>query len=188
MAAGTREFSPANSTIFGDLLVSTNFGISNGKLGFDFLLPSSACNNVPFTLGRGGSRGSPISTAPVARNKENPRFVKNCCWSKERYQILLIKCGIYVRSQVDPRVPNDSDGQKHGKSKVQGWLLKKEFSPANSTIFVDLLVSTNFGISNGKLGFDFLLPSSACNNVPFTLGHGGSRGSTHFSGSDGQKH
>ena len=41
---------------------------------------------------------------------------------------------------------------------------KKEHSPADSMIFVDFRVSTNFGVSNGKLGFDFLLPNSAFEN------------------------
>ena len=84
-----------------------------------------------------------ISAAPMARNTENPRFVK--------------------------------DG---------GW--KKEHSPA-TMIFADLRVSTNFGVSNGKLGFEFLLPTSASKICHFPqaadLGV-----PPHFSGSDGQKH
>ena len=35
---------------------------------------------------------------------------------------------------------------------------KKEHQSINSTIFVDLQVSTNFGVSNGKARLDFLLP------------------------------
>ena len=38
---------------------------------------------------------------------------------------------------------------------------KQEHSPANWTIFVDLWVSTNVGISNVKLRLDFLLLTSA---------------------------
>ena len=36
----------------------------------------------------------------------------------------------------------------------------EEYSFVNSTIFVDLWVSPNFGVSNGKLGLDFLLSDS----------------------------
>ena len=60
----------------------------------------------------------PISTAPMARNTENPKFLRHGCW-------------------------------------------KRKHSPANSMILVDLQVSTKFGVSNGKLGLDFLLPISA---------------------------
>ena len=30
------------------------------------------------------------------------------------YQLLLIKCAIYIRPRVDPGIPDDSDGQKYG--------------------------------------------------------------------------
>ena len=96
-----------------------NLGVSNGILGLEFLLPKFGLETVPFTLGRGWISGfPPISTAPMARNTENPRFFKDGCWSKEH-------------------------------------------SPANSMIFVDLRVSTNIGVSNGKLWIDFLLPNFA---------------------------
>ena len=48
--------------------------------------------------------------------------------------------------------------QTHRKSKIfDEWLLEKEAFTNNSMIFVDLQVSTNFGVSNGKLGLEFLL-------------------------------
>ena len=69
----------------------------------------------------------PFSTAPMARNTENPRCLKDGCW-------------------------------------------KQEHSPINSTIFVDLRVSTDFGVSNVKLGLGFLLPNSTYKICP--LGRG----------------
>ena len=39
MAVGKNEHSRANSMIFVDFQVCTNFGVSNRKLGLDFLLP-----------------------------------------------------------------------------------------------------------------------------------------------------
>ena len=78
---------------------------------------------------------------------------------------------------------NPSDDQKPGKSKVfthACW--KMEHSPANS-IFVDLRISTNFGVSNGKLGFDFLSPNSAYKMCHLTQGRG-----WNFNGCDGHKY
>ena len=49
---------------------------------------------------------------------------------------------------------------------------RKKKPPANSTIFVDSWVSTNFGVSNGNLRLDFLLPTSAYKMCHLALGHG----------------
>ena len=49
---------------------------------------------------------------------------------------------------------------------------RKKKPPANSTIFVDSRVSTNFGVSNGNLRLDFLLPTSAYKMCHLALGHG----------------
>ena len=68
----------------------------------------------------------------MARNTENPRFVKEGCW-------------------------------------------KNEHSPVISTIFVDLRVSTNSGVSNGKLRPDSLLPVSAYEMCHLYYAGGGSR-------------
>ena len=63
-----------------DLPVSTNFGVSNGKLGLDFLLSRSVERKSHLHETAGGSWGSPhFSTAPIARNTENPRFFKDGC-------------------------------------------------------------------------------------------------------------
>ena len=89
-----------------DMRVSINFGVSNGKVGLDFLLPNST------------------------------------------YQIC-----IYIRPRMDLGVPDDTENPKFFKDGC--W--KSEHSPANSIIFVDLRVSTNFSVYNGKLGLDFLI-------------------------------
>ena len=64
----------ANSMIFVDLSVSTNLGVSIGKLGFEFLLLNFCFFMCHLILGRGRSSGFAMSTAPMARNMENPRF------------------------------------------------------------------------------------------------------------------
>ena len=45
-----------------------------------------------------------------------------------------------------------------------------------------------FGVSNGKLGFENLLPNSASKLCYLHQAAGGSRGCSHFNGSDGEKH
>ena len=51
--------------IFVDLRVFPNFGISNGKLGVDFLLPNFSYRTCHLYSVAGGCRGSPISTTPI---------------------------------------------------------------------------------------------------------------------------
>ena len=103
-----------------------HFDISNGKLLLGLLLPNSAYKKCNLHKAAGGSRGSPpISTAPMARNTENPRFSgklleNGAYWQIARfsrfcgfpaistsptknwclvfcYQILLIKCAIHIK-------------------------------------------------------------------------------------------
>ena len=58
---------------------------------------------------------------------------------------------------MDLGVPDDTDGQSTENPKFfKDGCWKSEHSPANSMIFVDLRVSTNFSVYNGKLG-QFLL-------------------------------
>ena len=62
----------------------------------------------------------------------------------------LYQATIGSRSRDSPHF-NGSDGQKYGKSKNFSKIIarnRKEHSLANSTIIVDLYISTNFGVSN----------------------------------------
>ena len=98
--------------------------------------------------------GPPVSASPT----EN-WGLRTC------YQILLLNCAIYIRPRVDLGValistaPMARSTENPGCFKDGCW--KKQHSPASSTIFAVLRASTNFGVSNGNLGLDFLLPSSA---------------------------
>ena len=68
-----------------------HFDISNGKLLLGLLLPNSAYKRCHLHKAAGGSRGSPpISTAPMARNTENPRF----SWKTARKRSVLANCTI----------------------------------------------------------------------------------------------
>ena len=92
------------------------------------------------------------------------------------YQILLITCAVYVKPRVDLGFPPFYRLRWPETRKIQGFIEdgcgNKQHSPANSTIFVDLRVSTKFGVSNGIFGFDFLLPTFAFLNVPRALDRG----------------
>ena len=74
--------------------------------------------NVPFILGRGWISGfPPVSTAPMVRNTENPRFFnKDGCW-------------------------------------------RNEYS-------LELRLSTNFSVSNGKIGVGFSVPKCVIYSRP----------------------
>ena len=56
-------------------------------------------------------------------------------WYISISKFFFIKEGIYIKQQIDPGVPDDSDSQKYRKSNGY-W--QREFSPANSIIIVDL--------------------------------------------------
>ena len=167
----------------------------NGKLGLDFLLLNSA--RKMWYLGV-----RLISTAPMARNTENPRFFKDGCWNKVHsrqivhdfrgfvglyqfsifcYQILLIKYAIYIGPRVDLGVHSISTAPMARNTEnprfFKDGCWNKEHSQENSMILVDLRVSTNFGVSNVELGLDFLLLNSANKMWHLYEVEGGSRGS-----------
>ena len=80
---------------FGSL--AEHFDISNGKLLLGLLLPNSAYKRCHLHKAAGGSRGSPpISTAPMARNTENPRF----SWKTARKRSVLANCTIFAVLRV----------------------------------------------------------------------------------------
>ena len=75
-----KKKSPANSTIFVDLWISINSGVSSRKLVLNFYYVIQFFNMCSLSLYIyyvvGGSRGSFISIILMARNTENPRFFK----------------------------------------------------------------------------------------------------------------
>ena len=101
-----------------------------------------------------GPRGSPISTAPMVRNTENLKIFKEGCWEKEHSSsnsmIFVDYWSRPIRPRVDLKVLPTSMAPMVRNTELNGCL-NQEPSPANSTIFVDLRFSSNFGISDGKI-------------------------------------
>ena len=90
------DFLPANHDFRG-FAGFQHFDISNGKLLLGLLLPNSAYKKCNLHKAAGGSRGSPpISTAPMARNTENPRF----SWKTARKRSVLANCTIFAVLRV----------------------------------------------------------------------------------------